>query len=282
MRQWLVGEATVTSIAETTITVPLEVMPSASHEYVERTTWLPTASLGSGDTLEGIIQAFVIEIGGARIVVDPCVGNGKHRTYEPLSMLATDFLERLTAAGFAPESIDIVTSTHLHMDHTGWNTRWSGDAWVPTFPNARYLYNGAEWAHHMGVQAPDFLSMYEDSLRPVEQAGLIELIDLATEVTPGVAFVASPGHTAAHVCVEIQSGGMRGLITGDSFHHQLQVAEPTWSSAFDEDPVRAATTRSGLVDGLVDRDATLIGTHFKGVTAGKVVSSGSGLRFAEV
>ncbi|MCU1397133.1 MAG: fold metallo-hydrolase [Acidimicrobiales bacterium] len=282
MAQWMVGDARVTAIGETTITVPLEVMPSASHEYVDATTWLPRESLGAAHELEGLIQAFVVEIGGARVIVDPCVGNGKHRTYEPLSMLDTDFLERLTAAGFDPDSIDIVTSTHLHMDHTGWNTRWEQDAWVPTFPNARYVYNQAEWDHHQGVQAPDFLSMYEDSLRPVEQAGLIDLIDMATDVVPGLRFIASPGHTAAHVCLQIESGGTSGLITGDSFHHQLQVAEPTWSSAFDEDGAAAAITRAALVEGLVDCDTTLIGTHFKGVTAGKVISTGSGLRLEAV
>jgi glyoxylase-like metal-dependent hydrolase (beta-lactamase superfamily II) len=281
MPQWRIGEARVTSVAETTITVPLEVMPSASHDYVDATTWLPPASLGAGHELEGVIQAFVVEMDGLRALVDPCVGNGKHRTYEPLSMLETDFIERLTAAGFPPDSIDIVTSTHLHMDHTGWNTQWSDGHWAPTFRNARYVYNAAEWRHHVGVGAPDFVSMYEDSLRPVEEAGLVDLIDLSTDVAPGLRFVGSPGHTACHVCVEIESGGAKGLITGDALHHQLQVAEPEWSTAFDEDPVAAASTRQALIGGMVDRETTLIGTHFKGVTAGRVVSSGAGLRLAE-
>jgi glyoxylase-like metal-dependent hydrolase (beta-lactamase superfamily II) len=282
MHQWLVGEARVFSVSETTITVPLAAMPLATHDYLEKTTWLPSACLGAGHELEGVIQAFVIEIDGLRALVDPCVGNGKHRTYEPLSMLQTDFLERLTAAGFPPDSIDVVTSTHLHMDHTGWNTRMSGGNWVPTFAKARHVYSGEEWRYHLGVGAPDFVSMYEDSLRPVEEAGLVDLIDLTTEIAPGIRFVASPGHTAGHACVEFESGGAKGLITGDSFHHQLQVAEPSWSTAFDEDPAVAAETRVGLVENLVDRDTMLIGTHFKGVTAGQVVSSGTGLRLAEV
>src|SRR6059036_2910286 len=110
MRRWMIGDATVTSITETTITVPLEVIPAATHDYVDQTSWLPPASLGSAHDLEGVIQAFVIDVGDVRIMVDPCVGNGKHRTYEPLSMLDTDFLPRLTEAGFPPESFDIVTS----------------------------------------------------------------------------------------------------------------------------------------------------------------------------
>ena len=36
----------------------------------------------------------------------------------------------------------MVVCTHLHVDHVGWNTMLEDSAWVPTFPNARYLIGG--------------------------------------------------------------------------------------------------------------------------------------------
>jgi len=39
-----------------------------------------------------------------------------------------------------PEDVDYVLCTHLHADHVGWSTRLVGGRWVPTFPNARYLF----------------------------------------------------------------------------------------------------------------------------------------------
>ena len=54
------------------------------------------------------------------------------------------FLADLEAAGFARDSIDTVVCTHLHVDHVGWNTQLENGRWVPTFPNARYLFAESE------------------------------------------------------------------------------------------------------------------------------------------
>ncbi|MFA0949321.1 MBL fold metallo-hydrolase [Xanthomonas fragariae] len=40
--------------------------------------------------------------------------------------------------------VDAVLLTHLHVDHTGWNTVRTDNGWAPTFPNARYVYARAE------------------------------------------------------------------------------------------------------------------------------------------
>src|ERR1035438_8009262 len=87
------------------------------------------------------MHSFVLEVGGRRILIDTCNGNGKHRTgvMASMHMLSTDYLGNLARLGLKPEDIDVVVCTHLHSDHVGWNTRLENGAWVPTFPNARYL-----------------------------------------------------------------------------------------------------------------------------------------------
>ncbi|MBK5959560.1 hypothetical protein CCR97_15295, partial [Rhodoplanes elegans] len=76
-----------------------------------------------------------------------------HRDGEPLR-LATQSepcsvrvmaVRALDAAGMSVDDIDIVMCTHLHTDHVGWNTRRDNDRWVPTFPNARYLFAQREY-----------------------------------------------------------------------------------------------------------------------------------------
>ena len=92
------------------------------------------------------MHALVAESGDRRIVVDTCVGNGK----SPRSRLgrsADQLPRRPGRAGFPPESVDPVLCTHLHFDHVGWNTRDAGGVWVPTFPNARYLFGAIELTH---------------------------------------------------------------------------------------------------------------------------------------
>src|SRR4029434_3641389 len=96
-------------------------------------------------------------------------------------MTRPDFLDTVRAAGVAPESVDVVICTHLHVDHVGWNTRLEGGRWVPTFPRARYLFARKEWEHWSAEAKmpapygdastpPD--DVIGDSVRPIVDAGL--------------------------------------------------------------------------------------------------------------
>jgi len=55
------------------------------------------------------------------------------------------FMRGLVAAGFSGSDIDFVMCTHMHVDHVGWNTRLENGRWVPTFPNARYVFGQQEY-----------------------------------------------------------------------------------------------------------------------------------------
>ena len=89
----------------------------------------------------------MVESQGQRLLVDTCIGNDKQRNYPRWSGMQTDFLAKLDAAGYAPDAIDTVMCTHMHVDHVGWNTRLVDDRWVPTFTNARYLFAELEWEY---------------------------------------------------------------------------------------------------------------------------------------
>ena len=98
------------------------------------------------------IHSWLIEIGGRKILIDTCVGNHKSRKQRPFwDQLNTPYLERLAAAGVKPEDIDMVMCTHLHVDHVGWNTRLDNGRWVPTFPNAQYVFSKTDYDHFLGI-----------------------------------------------------------------------------------------------------------------------------------
>jgi len=87
---------------------------------------------------------------------------------------ADHFLADLEQAGFAPESIDTVLCTHLHVDHVGWNTRWENGRWLPTFVNARYLFGRVEYEHWSHAREASSKQAMVDSLQPVIDAGLVQ------------------------------------------------------------------------------------------------------------
>ena len=74
----------------------------------------------------------IIDTGMRRIAVDTCVGNDRQRSYPGWNNQQLPFLDRLLEAGYAPESIDTVVCTHLHVDRVGWNTRDDGRFSVET------------------------------------------------------------------------------------------------------------------------------------------------------
>ncbi len=176
--------------------------------------------------------------------------------------------------------------THLHTDHVGWNTTRTDDGWVPTFPNARYVVSRAErdfWAGY-AMDEPR-RQMFRDSVHPVEDAGLLDAVEVpaeGTDLAPGLRLLPTPGHTPGHVAVRVGGPGGGALVTGDCVHHPVQLAHPELGSCVDIDPALAASTRRSLLASLAGTDTLVLGTHFPPPTAGRVVAAGDAYRLAPV
>jgi glyoxylase-like metal-dependent hydrolase (beta-lactamase superfamily II) len=279
---WTIGDVRVTRIVE----IPLIIngpflIGAASVEAVKAIPWLSPHFVDAEGRLIMSIHALVVETPTMRIVVDTCIGNDKPRRFEDWSHMQTSFLKDFEAAGFSRESIDVVLCTHLHIDHVGWNTMLVDGKWVPTFPNARYLVGRAEfdyWKAAPGSTASE-PAVFADSVQPVWDAGLVDLVASDHQVCPEVSLVPTPGHTIDHVSVRIVSKGEEAVITGDFVHHPCQLAHPDWDTKVDYDGAQSTKTRERMFDAFA-RDRTLvIGTHFPAPTAGHVVRDADVYRF---
>ena len=149
--------------------------------------------------------------------------------------------------------------------------------WLPTFPNAQYLFGRVEY-EHWSTQAdrPDMLPVMADSVQPILDAGLAELVEWDHVLCSEVRLMPSAGHSPGHASVWIE----RALITGDFAHHPFQMAHPDWSSTADHDPAMAEATRRRILGELADEPVLMIGTHFAGPTAGYVCRDGDVFRLA--
>ncbi|WP_042430912.1 MBL fold metallo-hydrolase [Streptacidiphilus anmyonensis] len=273
--RWSLGDIAVHRVDE--IELPRQtgpwLLPHATKEVLDEAPWL-RPDFADADVPRLASHSFAVEAGGLRIVVDTGIGNAKPRANPAWNGLDTDFPQRLAAAGFPPESVDLVITTHLHTDHVGWNTRLAGEDWVPAFPRARYLTSRTEWDHWAAADLDEARAqMFRDSVHPVRDAGQYDLVDVPEhghEVAPGVLLVPAPGHTPGQVAVELRGSDRRALITGDSIHHPVQLSHPHVHSCVDIDSAEAVRTRARLLEGLADTDALLMGTHFPRPTAGTV------------
>lgn len=276
-KTWQIGDVKITRVVEQIAPLPPEglIANVDPDRMAEHASWLKPHFVNDEGQILLSIHALVVESGGKTIVVDTCMGNDRPLPME-LGTLQTRFLEDLEQV-VKREQVDYVLCTHLHFDHVGWNTMKVGDAFVPTFPNARYLFGREEYAYWTsGVEDENIVLEY--GVEPVVAAGLHELVEDRHAITDEVSLEPTPGHTPGHVSVRIESGGARAVITGDMVHHPVQLAEPTWGSHPDAQPERAVATRRDFVARYGDADVLVIGTHFAGPTAGRIVKVGDSCR----
>jgi glyoxylase-like metal-dependent hydrolase (beta-lactamase superfamily II) len=280
MLSWQVGRVKITRIVEMDLPVPASVIPQATSAELRKSPWLYPHFVSEDDTtLHLSVHALLVEAPGMKLVVDTCVGNDRPREITGGLPLATPFMQHLGDVGWSRDGVDVVVCTHLHVDHVGWNTMLENGKWVPTFPKARYLIGRREYDFWRTYDDEEQQTMLGDSVKPIFDAGLVELVELDHVISPEIRLTPSIGHTPGHVSVMIESDGERAVITGDMTHHPCQLAHPDWMFG-DSDPQAAVLTRERLFAEWADQAILVIGTHFAAPTAGRVIRDGAAFRFA--
>lgn len=231
------------------------------------------------------IHSWLLRRGALRILIDTCAGNQKYRpAFKLLHELDTPWLSRLGQAGVLPEQVDFVVCTHFHVDHVGWNTRFVDHRWVPTFPNARYIFPRLERealdpAFGIARAGSSEHAIYLDSILPVIEAGQAVFVEGGESLTPGVDLMPVPGHSKGQIAVRVRSRGDEAMFVGDVVHHPLQIDHPEWNSSRCEDPVMARDTRLRVLHHCARNASLLAPAHFARPHCGKVERDSSGFRF---
>lgn len=227
------------------------------------------------------IHTWLVRTPHHTVLIDTCVGNHKERPDFPaFDRLDVPWVDRLAAAGVAPEQVDFVMCTHLHVDHVGWNTRLSNGRWVPTFPNAKYLFGRREFEHWTSAGAPEFnQASIQDSVLPVVEAGLSQLVDDGYCLDDTLTVEPTHGHTAGHVMIRARSGGATGLFTGDTMHSPIQCCYPDVNTAFCEDQVAARAVRRRIFGEAAEHGHLLLPVHFGAPHFGRVRAEGDAFAF---
>lgn len=268
------------------------VMPFDRQSFFPETTdadwaphrpWLePDALDPATDTLQFAMQSYVVRTSRHTILIDSCIGNHKERPTRPAWHLKNDdaYMRALSALGLAPEDIDFVMCTHMHSDHIGWNTRLEDGRWVPTFPNARYVFSQKELEAWRDVGHENFSrTPFEDSVLPIVEAGKAELVSNDYALDDEVWLEPTPGHTPDHVAIKLASNGASAVMCGDLMHTPVQCLHPDWAPWADWDAELAARSRRAFLERYCETDTLVCTAHFPLPSAGRVVRAGDAFRF---
>lgn len=257
----------------------------AMFGVVPKTLWERKIAADPRNRIPLGMRCLVVEHPDALVLIDTGVGNKEsakfHDIYgienSPVGLAGPTQLESaLAEAGFAAADVTLVISSHLHFDHAGGNTRIDdGGVVVPSFPNARYVARRGEWdwAHHTNERTA--ASYFGRNYDPIQQAGLLELVDDDREIVPGIALRHTPGHTPHHQGILITSGNDRLFFAADMAPTTAHVPLP-WIMGYDVEPLRTLESKRRVWAEASDERWTVVFEHDSMNAFGRIVSDGKG------
>ncbi len=172
----------------------------------------------------------------------------------------TDILRELQRIDVPPEKIDFVINNHYHFDHCGGNTRLEGDEFVPTFPNATYLVSRQEYEDANHPNELTVATYFPHNWKPLEQRGLLQFVEEDQEIVPGVTLVQTPGNTAGHQSVKVESEGNILFYMADLCPTAAHISLP-WIMAYDLFPLTTLEVRKRIYPQAVDEKWLLFLEH---------------------
>src|ERR1700722_9800323 len=276
------GELTIHRLIEqeTTFLPALELLPGLTAEVLaENRPWMRNAgAIDASDVLILCFQSYIVKTLHHTILVDSCIGNDKPRPQRPKWNMKTDgtYMRALATAGFSVEDIDYVMCTHLHVDHVGWNTRLENGRWLPTFPNARYVFARTEFDYWTEQNAKTEVPPFGDSVLPIVEARKAEIVRDDFEIGDHVRILPTPGHTPGHVAFTFGRGKDSAVVSGDLMHSPLQTRYPELSVKFDVDQAQAAVTRRNFLERYCVTDTLCSSAHFPSPSTCKIRRRGNG------
>jgi glyoxylase-like metal-dependent hydrolase (beta-lactamase superfamily II) len=166
------------------------------------------------------LNSLLVRTGKQTILIETGIGNKLSDRMRKFYGQPAQLLDNLSAAGIAPEDIDIVINSHLHFDHCGWNTvRDKNGKIVPTFPRAKYYAPEGEWQYARQPSERDAISYISENYDPLVESGQMTLLKGGEEIVPGITVQTFRGHTAKMQGIIVQAlSGAKALSAGDTSH----------------------------------------------------------------
>ena len=242
---------------------------------IPKVMWLRKVACDENNRIFLGLNSLLIRGGSKTVLVETGIGNKfgdrVREVFEPEARL----LGNLTAAGTAPDSIDVVINTHLHFDHCGWNTVRANGRVVPTFPRATYYAPEGEWQHGQKQHLRDRVSYISDNYNPLLASGQMKLVKDDREIIPGVSVRTIPGHTRYMQVVMIESQGQKACYVSDLIPTTMHL-DLLWIMAYDLFPMEAIANKKSLYDEAIPGRWLVIFTHDPAIPWGYVKEIGKG------
>lgn len=230
----------------------------------------------SGNAIEPPCNLTLLRDGTNTVLFDAGAGP----TFQPTAGKLAAAMEALEVTA---DQITHVIFTHGHPDHL-WGLIDDFDE--PVFANATHMMGDREFAYWRDENTASTIGQERQTFaagakRRLDMLGeRFEMVKDGQEVVPGVAAMATFGHSPGHMSYEIRQGTDSLIVTGDALTNaHIAFERPGWHSGTDQDWELAARARIRLIDRIAHEQMRLVGFHLPGAGIGRAEKQGDGYRF---
>ena len=222
----------------------------------------------------------LVEIGDARVLIDTGFDDATNDSQwkAPRHNRSPGVPAGLAALGLTPADITHVVFTHAHGDHFAGSTHVADGQRAIRYANATHFLGRSDWEsnpHRLQTESFGYLH-----LKPLVDAGKLELVDGEKEIVPGVTMIHAPGESLGHSIVRVRSAGETFYFLGDLFHHPCEVSHLDWVSA-GRDPIVFRASRERFLAEAVPAKATMVFTHRTFPGWGHIEPTSTGFRWID-
>ncbi|WP_168879820.1 MBL fold metallo-hydrolase [Rhizobium sp. P28RR-XV] len=248
------GDTRITAFCDGVLGVPVATLYRLGSEH-------PTPELFSDAPSELFVNAFLVEIGSRRIMID--AGSGS--LFGPDHGKTKGFLGVL---GCAAHDITDIILTHIHPDHTG---GLISDG-TPAFTNATlhigrteaefWLGEGVFYAPGAGDKLKGQIATAHATIDAYSTQDRVSLFDDNGLVMPDFSSRLRAGHTPGHVSIRFDAGQNSIVFVGDIVHgDKVQFRNPSVTITYDYDQASASIARAHAFEQAADEGHLIAASH---------------------
>lgn len=215
-------------------------------------------------------RSLVIQGNGRIILVDTGIGDKllpKFKKIYGIQTTVASMAQRLAPLELTVNDITDVIITHLHFDHAGGSTTIVNGAAVPTFPNAVYHIQQAQWDLACNPSARDRSSYIPDNFMPLLDHKVLNLVDGSVEeFFDGIDLVVTDGHTRGQQHPLVKGDPQSLFYCADLIPTSAHI--PTaWHMSYDNHPLKIMDEKDALLSRAVKEKWVLCFEHDPEVAA---------------
>jgi glyoxylase-like metal-dependent hydrolase (beta-lactamase superfamily II) len=246
--------------------------------FVPKALWEKQMPADAKNRIQMNMRSLLIRGNGKTILVD--AGIGTKLTSKEKNIYALEEKGNMDAViapqGIKPDEITDVIITHLHFDHAGGATCIKNGELKPTFPNATYYIQKEQWENTLNPHPRDRNSFPPINFKPLEEAGVLTLLDGPGELFDGLEMLVTHGHTAAQQHPLIKGADKSLFYCADLIPTAAHIPL-LWIMAYDNLPMTITEEKQAVLERACEENWVLFFEHDPGISAVTVQRGSKGI-----